>query len=226
MKRLYFLVFCAQIFWQSIAAQAPSAYEVYPNPSDTVTAMDVSVAHAYAQIKNVSADSVFVKWERKIISVTPGVVTAVCDPVRCWYVTTNSNSVGLAPDSVGELTVSFGNTTGQAASGIVHLKLTNLGNAADTLTAIYTYSTLSGTNDLPAPKVKLFPNPTTDFFTLTHAEEVASMQLYNLDGRVLARFEHSSSNTYSIADQPVGTYVLSFEDKNGQLFQAVEIHKR
>jgi hypothetical protein len=125
MKKLLFLLFCVQNFWQSIAAQAPSAYEVYPNPSDTVTAIDVSDAHAYAQIKNVSSDSVFVKWERHVISITPGVVTAVCDPVRCWYVTTNTNTFGLAPDSVGQLTVYFGNTTGQAASGIVHLKLAN-----------------------------------------------------------------------------------------------------
>ncbi len=215
-----------QLFWQSVSAQTSSTFEVFPNPSDTVTAMEVFDSPAYAQIKNVSVDSLFVKWERQVISVTPGLLTAVCDPARCWFVTTNTQSFGLAPDSVGELTVHFVNNSGQAASGIVHLKLTNLNNGGDTLTAIYTYSTLTGTNELPAANVKLFPNPTTDFFTLTNAEEVASMRLFTIDGREVARFIYAADNTYSIVNQPVGNYVLSFEDKNGQLFQAVEISKR
>ncbi|MDO8969997.1 MAG: hypothetical protein Q7U74_04860, partial [Saprospiraceae bacterium] len=59
---------------------------------------------------------------------------------------------------------------GQAGSGIVHLKLTNLDNPLDTLTAIYTYNTLSSTQNLPAANVKLFPNPTVDFFTLDKSD--------------------------------------------------------
>ncbi len=215
-----------QIFWQSISAQALSAFEVLPNPSDTVTALEIETSTAFAQIKNRSTDSIFVKWVRNVINTSPGVGTAVCDPDRCWYTSTQTNSFGLARDSVGKLYVSFLHPNNQAASGIVHLKLTNLNNAADTLTAVYTFSTLSGTDDLPAANVKLFPNPTTDFFTLTNAEEVASMRLFTLDGREVARFWHSSDNTYSIANHPVGNYVLSFEDKHGQLFQAVEIQKR
>jgi hypothetical protein len=217
---------CAQGFWQTSIAQAPAAYEVYPNPSDTVTALEIEISTAFAQIKNRSSDSTFIKWVRKVIYVSPGVVTAVCDPYRCWYTNTQTNSFGLAGDSIGKLYVSFLHPDNQASSGIVHLNLTNLNNAADTLTAIYTSSTLSGTIELPAANVQLFPNPTTDFFTLTHAEEVASMRLFTLDGREVTRFEHSSDNTYSIANQPVGNYVLSFEDKSGQLFQAVEILKR
>ena len=134
-------------------------------------------------------------------------------------------------DSFGQLTVHFYNhkadpAPGQAGSGIVHLKLTNLGNLSDTLTAVYIYNTLSGTQDFPAANVKLFPNPTTEFFTLANAEAVALMRLYTLDGREVARYIATANGTYSIANQPVGNYVLSFEDKNGQMFQALEIHKQ
>ncbi len=226
MKKLLFILIFGQSLWQSISAQNSSVFEVYPNPSDTVISLETEFSTAFAQIKNISTDSIFVKWVRSVINISPGVDNAVCDPEQCWFITTQTNSFGLAPDSVGKLYVSFSHPGNQAASGIVHLKLTNLGNAADTLTAVYTFSKLSGTNDPPKANVKLFPNPTTDFFTLEKAEDVASMRIFALDGRIMARFDVSPDNTYSIGHLPVGNYVLSFEDKNGQLFQAVEINKR
>ena len=226
MKNLILCLIFGQGLVCSISAQTPSAYEVYPNPSDTVTALEIEISTAFAQIRNLHTDSIFVKWVRKVIYVSPGVANAVCDPEQCWFTSTQTNSFGLARDSVGKLYVSFLKPGNQAASGIVHLKLTNLDNAADTLTAIYSFNSLTGSIDLPTPNVKLFPNPTTDFFTLENAEAVGFMRLYTLDGREVARFISNLGNTYSIANQPVGNYVLSFEDKNGHLFQAVELQKR
>lgn len=231
MKNLLFTLFFALGLFQIANAQFQSAYELHPNPSDTITTSDLYDSPAHAEIKNVSNATISIKWERNIINLTPDVETAVCDPVTCWSTVVNTKTFQLEPDSVGQMTVHYYNNAyspppGQAGSGIVHLKLTNLGNPADTLTAVYSYSTLSGTRDLPASNVKLFPNPTTDFFTLEKAEEVASMRIFALNGRIMARFEVSPNNFYSIGHLPVGNYVLSFEDKNGQLFQAVEIHKR
>jgi hypothetical protein len=229
MKNLLFTLLFALGLFSSVGAQ--SAYHVHPNPSDTVTTMDTPDSPAHGEIKNVSNGTISVKWERHEIFLTSNITTAVCDPVTCWFPGVNTKTFQLDKDSMGQLTVHFYNAAsdpapGQAGSGIVHLKLTNMNNPADTLTAVYTYSTLTGTKDLPVANVKLFPNPTTDYFTLSNGDEVASMRVFALDGRVVARFERSPDNTYSIANLPVGNYVLSFEDESGQLFQAVEIHKQ
>lgn len=214
-----------------VNAQAPSVFEIHPNPIDTVTTADTFDSVAEGEIKNVSADTIHIKWERTIVYLSPGITTAVCDPVTCWDTPVETKSFMLGIDSFGQMTVHFYNEffdppPGQPGSGIVRLKITNLDNAADTLTVLYSFSTLTGTKDLPEPSVKFFPNPTADFFTLENAEEVASMRLYSIDGREVARFQRSSDNTYSIANQTIGSYVLSFEDKNGRLFQAVEIQKQ
>ncbi|MDO8367965.1 MAG: T9SS type A sorting domain-containing protein [Saprospiraceae bacterium] len=231
MKNLLFTLLFALGLLQVASAQFQSAYEVHPNPSDTITTSDTYDSPAHGEIKNVSNAPISVRWERHEVYLTPNITTAVCDPILCWISSVSSKTFQLEPDSSGQLTVHFYNAgfdpaPGEAGSGIVHLKLTNLGNPADTLTAVYTFSTLTGTNDPPASNVKLFPNPTTDFFTLEKADDVASMRVFTLDGRILARFEVSPTNTYSIGHLPVGNYVLSFEDKHGQLFQAVEIHKQ
>ncbi|MBN8678391.1 MAG: T9SS type A sorting domain-containing protein [Chitinophagales bacterium] len=231
MKKLTATLLLATGLISMANAQFQSAYHVYPNPSDTITTSDTYDSPAHGEIENVSAAPVSIKWERNEVYLTPNVTTAVCDPVTCWFPGVSSKNFTLQPDSAGQLTVHFYNSgfdpaPGEAGSGIVHLKLTNLNNPADTLTAVYTYSTLTGTNDLPAPVVKLFPNPVTDYFTLENAEEVGSMRLFTIDGRMVARFEASSDNTYAIGHLPIGNYVLSFEDKDGNLFQAVELHKR
>ncbi|MFN0215767.1 MAG: T9SS type A sorting domain-containing protein [Saprospiraceae bacterium] len=231
MKKLLFTLLSVFGLIQVANAQFQSAYEVHPNPSDTITPAYIYDSPAHGEIKNISDDTITINWVRHEIYLTENVTTAVCDPVTCWFPGVNSKTFQLAPDSFGQLTVHFYNALwdpypGEPGSGIVHLKLTNLNDAADSLTAVYSYNTLSGTQDLPASNVKLFPNPTTDFFTLEKADDVASMRIFTLDGRVVARFEVSPSNSYSIGHLPTGNYVLSFEDKNGQLFQAVEIHRR
>jgi hypothetical protein len=232
MKNLLFTSLFAFGLAQFAFAQSSSAFSVTPNPCDTITTSDTYDSPAHGHVHNTSTSPVTIKWERNEVYLSgEHITTAVCDPVQCWFPGVGSKSFGLAPNTGGELTVHFYNALfdpapGMAGSGIVHLKMTNLGNPADTMTAVFTYSTLTGTKDLPAANVKLFPNPTTDYFTLENGEEVASMRLYALDGREMARFVNTSDNTYSIANIPVGNYVLSFEDKNGNLFQAVEIHKR
>ncbi|MFN0174658.1 MAG: hypothetical protein ACKVU0_08440, partial [Saprospiraceae bacterium] len=193
MKNLLFTLFVVLGLFQVTNTQAQSAYHVHPNPSDTITTMDTYDSPAHGEIENVSNGTITVKWERHEVFLTPNITTAVCDPVTCWFSGVSSKTFQLQKDSMGQLTVHFYNALsdpppGQPGSGIVHLKLTNLDNAADTLTAIYTFNSLTSTSELPAANVKLFPNPTTDFFTLTNAEEVASMRLFTIDGREVARF--------------------------------------
>lgn len=213
------------------SAQQQHAFKVVPNPNDTTNTQDVYDTPGHGKITNISNTTATIHWERHIIFNTPNIETAVCDPITCYFPGVNAKTFSLEPDSSGELTVHFYNLAydpapGMAGSAIVHIKLSNLGNPADTLTAVYTFSTLSATHELPAANVKVFPNPTTEYFTLENAEDVGMLRLYTIDGREVAHFEAVSNQTYSIANQPVGNYVLSFEDKKGNLFQALELHKR
>lgn len=229
MKQLFTIFLLALV--QFASAQNGSAFEVHPNPIDTMTTPDTFDSVAKGKISNVSGDTVRLRWQRTQVYLSPGISSAVCDPVTCWDTIVSSKVFILGKDSSGQMTVHFYNqffdpAPGQAGSGIVRLKITNLDNPADTLTVLYSFSTITGTNELSAANVRLFPNPTTDRFTLENAADVALMRLYTMDGREIARFEPNAENSYSIANQPVGSYVLSLEDKFGRLFQAVEIQKR
>lgn len=210
------------------SAQVASAFTVAPNPADTIALPDADDAPAEAEIHNISSNTLNVRWTRTVVNITPGCYTQVCDPVTCWSETVSTKTFSLAPGEEGQLTVHFRNPNAIEASSIVHIKVVNLDNPADTLTAVYNYvaAPLVSTKDLPTPSVKLFPNPTVESFSLQNGEAVAGIQVYALDGRSVARFEVSPNNFYSLAGQPAGTYVLALEDKNGIVFQALELSKR
>lgn len=231
MKNLLYTLCFTLCFIQNAVAQFQSAFEVHPNPIDTMTTADEFDSPAKGKISNVSNAPINLRWDRTIVYHSPNITSAVCDPVTCYDTSVNTKTFTLNVDSSGQMTVHFYNALftpppGQAGSGIVHVKITNLNNPADTLNVVYSYSTLTGTGELPPANVKLFPNPATDFFSLENAESVGIIRLYALDGREIARYEASAKGQYYIGNQPVGNYVLAFEDKKGNLFQAVELVKR
>ena len=139
MKNLFSTLFFAFLLVQVAQAQGQPVYEVHPNPSDTITTSDTYDSPAHGEIWNISPNPINIRWERTEVFLTPNITTAVCDPVTCWFQGVSTKQFQLLKDSMGQLTVHFYNNAydpapGQAGSGIVHLKLTNLDNPTDTMT--------------------------------------------------------------------------------------------
>lgn len=224
MKNL-FLTFL--LFFGIIAiAEAQSAFRLTPQPASAWAPVEEGDVPVDAHITNLTNNTLNMGWERRIIEITSGCETAVCDPNVCWSRSLDAMTFMMDPNTTGAMLVHFYNN-GAACAGIVHVKLTNLGNPADSLIGVYLFNQSSSVKDLPAANVKLFPNPVTDFFSLQNAEHVAAIRVFALDGRIMARFDaRNSNNSYPVQNLPVGNYVISLEDKNGDTFQAMELNKR
>lgn len=170
-----------------------------------------------------------IKWERTIVNITSGCHTQVCDLNYCYIATVSTKTFNISPDSTGNIIVHFVNEDLlEGATALVHLKMSNVNNPADSAVITYLFTPeTSGTKDgLPAANVKLFPNPTTDYFLLENAEAVQRIRLFSLDSREAARFTATPGQSYSLAGLPSGTYLLALEDKNGQVFQALSVVKK
>ena len=189
--------------------------------------MDTFDATAKATIKNISNVRDSFHWERIVIELPHGFVSAVCDPERCYFTIVNSESFILEPGEEGELDVHFYNSNQVAGSGLVLVKVNNITNPSDSLSGVYYYNTTSGTDDpLPAANVRLFPNPVTEGFTLDRADDVAAVRVYSLSGQQVADFTPSADQRYSLVEQPFGTYIIALIAQNGQVFQALEVRKQ
>lgn len=226
MKKLFLALLLFVGVIASVSAQSASVCKIEPNPASATGTIDDIDVPTDAHITNLTNSIIHMKWERTVISLTPGCETAVCDPNTCWARFISTKNFDMDPNETGEMLVHFYNNSAPCA-GIIHVKVTNRDNPADTTIAVYLFNqSSSGTNDLPKAEVKLFPNPVTDYFSLDFAAAVATIRVFALDGREVARFEANDTNVYSLQNQPAGNYILALEDKNGRAFQAMEVKKQ
>lgn len=205
---------------------AQSVVSLNPQPASATGEQNEPDVEVHAEITNLTTNVIHMKWERQVIELTPGCETAVCDPNTCWARHVDNRTFDMDPNVTAPMLVHYYNN-GAPCEGIVHVKITNLDNLADTTIGVYLFNQLSsGTLDLPAANVVLFPNPSIDYFSLENAENVASIRIFSLDSREVARFEPTQNNVYSIQQLAAGNYVIALGDKNGQTFQAMELSKQ
>ena len=184
---------------------------------------------AHTTIQNLMNTPQTFRWERIVVNMTPGCASRVCDINVCYIASVSSKLFTLGANSGGPLIMHFDNPDSIAgASAIIRLKVTNANLTTDTASVVFLYtSDLSGTKDkLPVANVKLFPNPTSDYFQLENAEAVSRIRVFALDGRNVAEFAATPGQQYSLANLSTGTYLLALEDKAGQAFQALELVKK
>ncbi len=207
---------------------AQNTFALTPVPSNVSASQMVPDTAAESIVKNLTFNPITIKWERTVINITPGCHTQICDPELCYAAHVSTKTFPLAPSASEPVTVHFINDGLQFCCALVHLKLTNLANPADTLTGIYLLNNndcATGTADIPLANVRLFPNPVTESFSLEHAEAVRRIRVFSLDGRQVALFDAFGSGTYSLSGQTPGTYLVALEDRNGKVFQAVDLVK-
>lgn len=225
MKYLSALLLAA--FFLPLALSAQTTFSLNPNPSFiTATPEDFDVA-AKSIIRNTSMVDDSILWVRTEVQLPEGFFTAVCDPIQCYFPGVSSKTFLLKPNQTGPMDVHFYNPNMTTGTGIVHLLVTNLRVPNDTVTGVYIYNTISGTDDpLPTAQVRLFPNPVVEGFSLDHADDVAAVQVFSLTAGLVASFNPSADQHYSIADQPAGHYIVALIASNGKAFQAIEINKQ
>lgn len=212
---------CGQLF-----AQTVHAFEFTPDTVSVISPSNVTEAIAELEIKSLSATDLTLRWQREVISLTQSCATKVCDLNACYPEQTSTKQFVLSAGAEGLISVHLVNDHQVDAQAIVRLDMWDVNNPADTIPTFYLFNaTAVGTQEpLPAANVKVFPNPTTDYFTLQNTNEVARVRLLDFHGREITVFNPNTNNTYSVAEQPAGNYLLVIEDNKGRAFQIVQLN--
>ncbi len=224
MKKL--LLLCFSLF--ATAAFAQATFQMNPDTVYTPVELDNTDIEAHNLMTNLTSTNRDIKWERTIISMDPDTLeTQICDPVACFASWIDTHTFILTADTTIPMIVHLLKDLDQDASGIVQLKFTDLADPNNPQYSYYVFnSAASGTHEqLPAANVKLYPNPVVESFSLENADEVSRVRVFSIDGRQVAIFTAAPGQTYSIADQPIGAYIVALESKTGKVFQAVEVRK-
>jgi hypothetical protein len=181
-------------------------------------------------IKNLTNASLTVKWTRTIYCINPDTAeTQICDPNICYATTVSTKSFTLAPNASGPIIAHFLKEYNVHGSAIVALHFEKSTNPADSVTSYYYFNSCTTTaaqEPLPEANVQLFPNPVSDFFTLTHADAVNQIRVFTISGRLVTTFTAKPDGTYPVAGLPAGNYLVALYDKQERVFQAIKLIKQ
>lgn len=227
MKRLISTLLLLTGFSALVSAQstfsvsATEVWEIAPHNNPDV--------EGHFTITNTTNASQTIRWTRTVVNITNGCETQICDINLCYLPVVSTRTFNLDANSTGNIIMHFLNyDTIMGAAGVIRLKMTNENVPADSVTVTHLFTSPLSSTDNPLPKadVKVFPNPTADYFLLENAEAVHRIRLFSLDSREVTRYTATPGERYSVANQPAGAYILVLEDKDGRVFQAAELVKR
>jgi Secretion system C-terminal sorting domain len=215
-----------------IQAQNMAVFTVSPDTSAVTTNPDPneieSIADSY--VANLSPNDVTIRWRRNFLSGGQGTQVKVCDINTCYGVNVTTKEFVLAGNSNGLLSVHLVHNTATDLTGFVRLDLWDINQlpTPDTLKAYYLFnSSTTFTTNFSAPSnIEVYPNPTSDWVTLTNLEQIATVRIFSVDGREYETINIAQQSGFSTGHLPVGNYVLILADKNGKISDIKELSRR
>jgi len=89
-------------------------------------------------------------------------------------------------------------------------------------TEILTTSTL----ELDIQELKIFPNPTSDYFQLSNSKDVDKISIYNIVGKEMKTYKVEHGSSYDVTYLPVGMYLVRLYDSKNSVKKVLRLSKR
>jgi len=234
------LLFVFSIMFLGLSAQVtvtlqPIPSEGWANLDDDDT--NPKNVNAHATITNTSDASKTFRWILTVDSQEEPWGFAVCDINTCYNagVTTETFTLLAGQSSIMDVHVypSGDQTTLEGAvpgTGSASLKITEMQDPDNTVTGTYNFNiegeaVPTSLTELELSQLKLFPNPTADYFEVQGPEGVATVSIYNLFGTAIENFAFQSGEKYNVSNYAKGLYLVALEDEDGQLLKTMRLQK-
>lgn len=214
---------------------------INPNPWEgTIDDVDLtdewSEPIAHGEMINTGNEPLSVRWELVLLEAPEDWDFRVCDKNACYSTNTLTNwlpgqieePVMLAAGEKGLLDLHIlPRTVAGTVKAEIRLSLTSDPNTVIT-TGIYevTITGPSSADEVSIQQVRIFPNPSADYFALTSSQGVSKIMLYNVVGRTVRTFEAAEGKKYYIADLPDGMYLAGLIGNDGKVLRTMRISKR
>lgn len=219
---LLFLLFILGVNAQFTYSPSPAAINVPANVGDHKLEITFNNAH----------DSTYeVYWKiEKPSSFNSNWSTYICDLTTCYFFNVDQ----INPDkpnivSQGNFMFEFHllpeNYTGAAT---VKLNLYEDKQMTKQLLSVnipINVSSPTSTRDVSASSIKVFPNPTTDYFQVTNGSGVKKIVLFNVLGKEVKSFQNTNNAIHDIGDLKKGLYIVRMFDDKNKLIKVVRLNK-
>lgn len=153
----------------------------------------------------------------------------VCDKNTCYLSNKdmcppeNPNFMGLG-STLFQLHV---NPNGDAGSTILVFRLFSDKDFKNEVfkTKIYINSAVSTKNSQLKSDLRIYPNPASDYFSITNNQAVKKLVIYNMFGKEVKSFFHYNNAEHEISDIKTGMYIVKMFDDKNRLIKTVKLNK-
>jgi len=85
----------------------------------------------------------------------------------------------------------------------------------------------SNNPNLPKVKIKVYPNPASDYIQLNVISNVKNIKILNMVGKTIKRFKvELKGEKYNISDMPKGLYLVQLLDEGEKVISTKRLNKR
>jgi len=181
-------------------------------------------------VRNISSGTLNLMWQREDIEVTPGWEPTVCDNVQCYGTATirtpddNFNVIKKGGNMLADVHVYDSAKVGKA-----YIKLTvfEKEDTSSNITIDYLFNKESvGTNSIRNISLRMFPNPSSNSFTVEYNTGIKRIDLLSVLGTKAKSYKSEPSKSYDISDLENGIYLVRFITDEGKILRTLKLLKR
>jgi len=181
----------------------------------------------YVKLTNNSAETKSFTWLRDEAGFVDGWRSSVCDKNQCYAQGVSTQTFDLAPGETGGMDLHM-NPKNKAGEGFATISVTDDSDPDNKVLLTYNY-VVSGSSrviDFKLDYVKVFPNPATDFFTLSDVPTgLETISIYNILGKQVKTFNAVSNANYNVSDLAKGMYLVNLTNAQGENLNTIKVHK-
>ena len=187
-----------------------------------------TVAHAW--IRNNSEEALTIKWVRSVESITDMWESAICDLNACWSTTISETPedqlIVLEPGDSSNLDVHI-RPFGVEGSARIKLEVFDVNNEENKVEGTYLFNeNTTPSVDFQLEGLRIFPNPTIDYFQLTEYQGVHSIAIFNLAGLRVNQYMVAPGERFDVSNLTRGMYLVKLIDSRNDIIKTLRLNKR
>jgi hypothetical protein len=232
----------AILFIFSLGARSQQGLDVSPNPYESVVSFDLSDLTNFqtcrTTTKNTTSKPLNLRWAIEVADAPEGWKFSVCDRNTCYYTSNTTNvdlsdkypnwPVLLAPGDTARLDLNIF-PFGTAGHADVKIHLYDLANPNALLNSACFNVSMEGLSPLTEQeksRLRIYPNPVTDYMTVTRNTFIRQLWVSNILGKRVKTFNTNANGKYDVSDLPDGIYLVSMVDGAKKVVRTVRMSKR
>ena len=184
-------------------------------------------------ILNTGTETADILWTRDVIEAPAEWLTYICDAFNCYEPTDSicpetANNIIEPGESINfQIHVLPAGVEGMAMIDVDLFDRNDRDNILATINSTFDVGETTSTLDpYESADLRIYPNPTTNYFRIYQDDHVSTVDVYNMVGKRVKTFTATPDGQYDVSLLPEGMYVVRLLAKDNAVLKTLRLSKQ